>query len=122
MCSLSHGNKCHYSHPSLSPLSGAQIKPYFALFVSLQFVQPLLPVEVSTTATAVLSLLPSVREGCWTDGATERALTRNPTPATTMVMMMMMMIPMMILMMVVMLKNIPIVQKLFNYLFDQVNS
>ena len=39
------------SHPSLSPLSGAQIKPYFALFVSLQFVQQLLPVEVSTTAT-----------------------------------------------------------------------
>ena len=70
---------------------------------------------MSTTATAVLSLLPSVREGCWTDGATERALTRNPTPATTMVMMM-------ILMMIVMLKNIPIVQKLFNYSFDQVNS
>ena len=100
------------SHPSLSPLSGAQIKPYFALLVSLQFVQQLLPVEVSTTATAVLSLLPSVREGCWTDGATERALTRNPTPATTMVMMMM---PMMILMMMVNMKNIPIVQKLFKY-------
>ena len=91
------------SHPSLSPLSGAQIKPYFALFVSQQFVQQPLPVEVSTTATAVLSLLPSVREGCWTDGATERALTRNPTPATTMVMMMIMMMTTMMIMIMMMI-------------------